>query len=182
MKLNAVKALMESLEFDQSDKLALVNLLNVELKLETQTPKQAEPQKQAEVETIGERQQFEMLFEDGTTGYYQRKLELPVGVIVERNGLRFAIYCRSHSCLDNSCRSDARRYASSLKHILGKEWKVIREAHCRAINNMFFFRALGKQLREVGWRPIVEGRTMEVLTDDGSLTSSKWEVWFVMDL
>lgn len=176
MKLNAVKALMQSLEFDLSDKQALVNLLNAELKPEVQTEKPAEP------ETFGERQRFEMLFEDGTTGFYQRKNEKPVGIIVNRSGLRFAIYCRTHCCPDNTCRSSARRYASNLNTVSGKEWCVIREEHCRAINNREVFNELCAQLRILGCRPIVASKFKEVLTEDGSLTANDWEVWFVMDL
>ena len=176
MKLNAVKALMQSLEFDLSDKQALVNLLNAELKPEVQTQNLAEP------ETFGEKQKFEMLFEDGTTGFYQRKNEKPVGIIVNRSGLRFAIYCRTHGCPDNTCRSSARRCASNLNTVSGKGWCVIREEHCRAINNREVFTDLCAQLRILGCRPIVASKFKEVLTDDGSLTANEWEVWFVMDL
>lgn len=175
-KLKAVEALMQSLEFDLSDKQALVNLLNAELKSEVQTQKPAEP------EIFGEKQRFEMLFDDGTTGFYQRKNEKPIGIIVNRNGLRFAIYCRTHRCLDNTCRSSARRYASNLNTVSGKEWCVIREEHCRAINNREVFNELCAQLRILGCHPIVASKFKEVLTDDGSLTAKDWEVWFVMDL
>ena len=176
MKLNAVKALMESLEFNQNDKQALVDLLNAELKPVTQT------EKTTQVVPIGERQKFEMLFANGTTGYYQRIGDKPVGIIINRNGLHFAIYCRQHDCRDGSNRGCAQRYASSLEPVCGKNWCVIREEHCRAINNREVFADLCAQLKTLGCRPIVASRTKEVLTEDGSLTAKDWEVWFVMDL
>ena len=175
MKLNAIATLMKSLEFNRQDKMTLMEMLKQELYSE-------ESKKKVEIKEVGPKHEFPMLYEDGVVSHYLRHGECPVGVIVERKGMKFAIYCKQHECYDNTNRQEAERYSSTLPRVEGKSWCVISERHCRAINDIAFFRSLNSQLAKVGWRKIVESRTKEVMTSDGSLTAKEWEVWFVMDL
>ena len=175
MKLNAVATLMKSLGFDRYDKMAMMEMLKQELYPE-------EPKKEVKVKETGPKYEFSMLYEDGVVSNYLRQDQWPAGVIVERKGMKFAIYCKQHECYDNTNRQDAERYASTLPRVEGIGWKVITERHCRAICDAVFFRNLNSQLNKVGWRKIVESSSKEVLTSDGHLTSTKWEIWFVMDL
>lgn len=175
MKLNAIATLMKSLEFDRHDKLALMEMLKQELYPE-------QPKEKTELKETGPKCEFLMLYEDGRVSHYLQPDQWPVGVIVERRGMKFAIYCKQHECRDNTNRQEAVRYASTLPRVEGIGWKVITERHCRAICDAVFFRNLNSQLNKVGWRKIVESRSKEVLTSDGSLSASSWEIWFVMDL
>lgn len=175
MKLNAVATLMKSLGFDRYDKMAMMEMLKQELYPE-------EPKKEVEIKEIGQKHEFLMLYQDGRKSYHLRQGEWPVGVIVSRAGMSFAIYCQQHECYDGTNRQEATRYASTLPKVEGKSWKVISTRHCQTLCTQPLFANLNKQLNLVGWRKIVESNKKEVLTSDGSLTANNWEVWFVMDL
>jgi len=175
MKINAVKNLMQSLEFNREDKMALLEILKQELGMQGN-------ERTGAVNEIGEEFRFPMLYADGIISKRLRTDARPMGIVVESNGQKFAIYCQRHDCGYCSSRDSAEKYAFNLSKIDGKSWKLISERHCRAINHASIFRAINEQLSKVGWRKIVESREIEVLTSDGTIRANIWEIWFVMDL
>lgn len=176
MKLNAVKNLMQSLEFNRKDKEALLQYLQQELGVQGD-----EVQSQPSSQPYGSRLLMEVLYEDGTTGWYQDKSKKIIGIIVLCVNRKFALYTPTHNCTNHSSLTMAQYYAKSMPKINGRSWRVLTVSDCRAIRDKF--RMVNQTLGQVGWRKIISSNRFGVLTSDESMAgATDWQVWFALDL
>lgn len=174
MKLNAVKNLIQSLDFSRAEKEALVRMLQQELGAKAET-EQSVPQE------YGPKLPMSVMFEDGTIGQYRDRVKKIVGIVINGLGRRFALYAVSHGCPNKTPLPDANRYADSLPKIQGKNWRVLTEGDCRIMVNRF--RSINSMLETLGCRTIVESNRIGILTSDGSMAGHyDWQVWFAMDI
>lgn len=186
LKINAVITLIKSLGFNREDKEELLKFLQKDLdRLPPTEPKEEKPQttsNSSSLQEYGTKQKFEMLFEDGTTSFYQRRNDSPIAIILRGRDREFGLYCRRHNCHDGSNHVSAKEYAQTLPEIPKcGNWRILCTKDCYVIKDCF--RALNQQLRTVGWRTIVESRTYGVLASDDKMKgATNWEVWFAIDL
>lgn len=179
MKINAVKTLMQSLNFTAEEKKALWQDIGQEL---------GQPQTDVPVNKVvefGNKQYFEMLFADGGRSFYQRKGEKPVGVIINTGFRHFALYTRQHDYPQGTDKQRAKCVAENcLPLINGKSWRLISTEDCRRINYQDIFRALNRQLSTIGaWRQLPESRTVGVLcSDETPVLGNTYQIWFVLDV
>lgn len=179
MKLNAVKNLMQSLDFSREEKEALLLMLQQELGADAKTEQPAE--KYAPPQEYGPRLLMQVMFEDGTTGEYRDRAKKIVGIVVKGSGRQFVLYSAQHYCAPDTPLSEAIRYAADMPKVRGKAWRVLTVNDCQIIYHQF--RAVNAMLDTIGCRKIVESNTIGVLTSDGSMAGHKgWQVWFAMDI
>ena len=186
LKLNAVTTLIQSLGFNREDKEELLKFLQKDLGLlPTTEAKEEKPQTtpiSSPPQEYGEKQKFEMLFEDGTTSFYQRHKDSPIAIILSGRGRKFGLYCRPHNCPDGSNHYDAQKYARTLPKIPKcGNWRILCTADCYVMKDCFH--ALNRQLATIGGLLIIESRTYGVLaSDDNMRGATGWQVWFAIDL
>ena len=195
LKINAVTTLIKSLGFNREGKEELLKILQKDL-VYSSTPRQEEkkpqtapsssppPEKHGESskQEYGEKQKFEMLFEDGTTSFYRRRNQKPIAIVLNGRERKFGLYCRLHNCQDGRSHDTAKKYAQTLPQIAGYgHWRVLCTADCYVMRDCFH--SLNRQLQTLGFRTIVESRTYGVLASDDKMTgATNWQIWFAIDL
>lgn len=168
MKINAVKNLMQSLEFNLEEKEALLHFLQDELAWAAGA--------------TGKRLSFELLFADGVRSYYRLQGKMPVAIIVKGQTRSFGLcICREYFAADDTPLDKAQVQASQFPKVEGRSWRVLTEDDCKIIQKQFI--PLRCLLSELGCRKIVESREIGVLTSDGNMGNPiGWQVWFAIDL
>lgn len=179
MKINAVKNLIHSLDFNREEKESLLCMLQEELGLKVEINPSAD--KNLSSQKYGRRLPMQVMFEDGTIDEYRDRVKKVVGIVIEGSKRRFVLYSARHYCPHNAPLSEALRYAASLDKVRGKSWRVLTENDCRIIYPQF--RNVNLMLELLDSCKIVESKTIGVLTSDGSMAGHQgWQVWFAMDI